>query len=132
MRTAIILFDLIRHRAIDRSQKVDTTVKQVPHYSSEIELWIETATTAFSKLTFNRQERPHNHVGSILQERPKQQEEEAGTMSIMNMAAQQDHNDEPSLSSSSEKQAASESVNFPQKVSSLCIYYSEYSTVVIC
>jgi hypothetical protein len=30
MRTAIILFDLIGHRAIDRSQKVDTTVKQVP------------------------------------------------------------------------------------------------------
>jgi hypothetical protein len=27
MRTAIILFDLIGHRAIDRSQKVDTTVK---------------------------------------------------------------------------------------------------------
>jgi hypothetical protein len=30
MRTAIIPFDLIGHRAIDRSQKVDTTVKQVP------------------------------------------------------------------------------------------------------
>jgi hypothetical protein len=30
MRTAIIPFDLIGHRAIYRSQKDDTTVKQVP------------------------------------------------------------------------------------------------------
>jgi hypothetical protein len=36
MRTAIILFDLIGHRAIDRSQKVDTIVKQVPVRSEEV------------------------------------------------------------------------------------------------
>jgi hypothetical protein len=42
MRTAIILFDLIGHRAIDRSQQVDTTVKQVPRrvfFHAGIELY---------------------------------------------------------------------------------------------
>jgi hypothetical protein len=60
----------------------------------------------------------------------KQQEEEA-TMPIMNMPAQQDHNGGPSSSSSSEKETSSAaSVNFPQKVSSLCIYDS-YTIVIV-
>jgi hypothetical protein len=62
-------------------------------------------------------------VASTLQEKTQQQGEEA-TIPMMNMTAQQDHDDDPSSSSSSEKQATSASVNFPQKVSSLCIYDS--------